>query len=187
MPPWSADRNIEKLYIIGKGRNKHKTPRSASERVLAPGRSAGHGQFFKSPIWTNISSFAKPPFGSLRIAFSQTLVWISRTSDPQHSRNCQGELANRYQLGSHVFLRIWRYVLLLVVCPLLGHSWKLPDGVRTNGVVAEVSQFPLMNFHGKMWAKCDNIYHHVARYDKMWQVVAKCGNACALKTKYDNI
>ena len=28
---------------------------------------------------------------------------------------------------------------------------QLPEGVRTNGVTAEVRRFPLMNFHGKMW------------------------------------
>ena len=31
--------------------------------------------------------------------------------------------------------------------------WQLPDGVRTNGVVAEVPQFPLMNFQGKSVGK----------------------------------
>ena len=30
----------------------------------------------------------------------------------------------------------------------------LPDGVGTDGVVAEVPQFTLMNFHGEMYAKC---------------------------------
>ena len=29
---------------------------------------------------------------------------------------------------------------------------RLPDGVGTNGFVAEVPRFPLMNFHGKVWA-----------------------------------
>ena len=48
--------------------------------------------------------------------------------------------------------------------------WQLPDGVRTNGVVAEVPQFSLMNFHGNMWAKCGEIWQHVATYN-----MAKCG------------
>ena len=29
---------------------------------------------------------------------------------------------------------------------------RLPDGVGTNGIVAEVPQFPLMNIHGEIWA-----------------------------------
>ena len=40
------------------------------------------------------------------------------------------------------------------------YGWKqlnLPDGIRTNdGVVAEVSQFPLINFHGNKLATYSN-------------------------------
>ena len=38
-----------------------------------------------------------------------------------------------------------------------GEDHRLRDGVGTNGVVTEVPQFPLMNFHRKMWAKFDRI------------------------------
>ena len=41
--------------------------------------------------------------------------------------------------------------------PKVSLRWRLPDGVRTNGVVTEVPQFPLMNFHRKMCAKCANV------------------------------
>ena len=47
-------------------------------------------------------------------------------------------------------------------------------GLGTNGVVAEVPQFPLINFHGKMWANHDNIWQYVTTCDKqynMWQHV----------------
>ena len=33
-------------------------------------------------------------------------------------------------------------------------SLQLPDGVGTNGVIAEVPRFPIAGFHGKAWAKC---------------------------------
>ena len=54
-----------------------------------------------------------------------------------------------------------------------------PDGIRTNGVVAEVPQFLLMNSREdvkKMW-------QHVATCGNMWQDVATCGNTCKLKSK----
>ena len=57
-------------------------------------------------------------------------------------------------------------------CP---RYWQLPDGVRTNGVVAEVPRFPLINFHGNMLAKYNNMLRHMA----------KCGNMCALNSNYD--
>ena len=44
-----------------------------------------------------------------------------------------------------------------------GGYHRLPDGVGTNGVVAEVLQFPLMNFHGKIRATCGNILQHVGK------------------------
>ena len=49
---------------------------------------------------------------------------------------------------------------------------RLPDGVGTNGVVAEVPQFPLMIFHGKMFATYDNIWQHVTTCDNILQNVA---------------
>ena len=50
-------------------------------------------------------------------------------------------------------LAVWHWstrlpVMLIPVC------WQLPEGIRTNRVVAEVPQFPLMNIRGKRWAKC---------------------------------
>ena len=44
--------------------------------------------------------------------------------------------------------------------------WQLPDAVRTNGVVAEVSQLPYWTFTGT----CG---HHVTTYDKMLQHMTK--------------
>ena len=35
---------------------------------------------------------------------------------------------------------------------------QFPGGVGTNGVVAEVPLFPTISLHGKMWAKCGNIF-----------------------------
>ena len=43
------------------------------------------------------------------------------------------------------------------------------DGVGANRVVAEVPQFPIVNFHGNMW-------QNVAMYDEMWQSVATCAH-----------
>ena len=54
----------------------------------------------------------------------------------------------------------------------LVYSHRLPDRVRTSGVVAEEPHFPLMNIHGKMRAKCGNMLQTVATCDKicqMWQ------------------
>ena len=45
---------------------------------------------------------------------------------------------------------------------------KLPVGVRANGVVAEVPQFPLINFHMKMLTKCEQ------NVNKMNKMLAKC-------------
>ena len=44
------------------------------------------------------------------------------------------------------------------------YNLQLPDGVRTNRVVAEVPRFPRINFHGKIWANCGNMHwkQHVA-------------------------
>ena len=39
---------------------------------------------------------------------------------------------------------------------------KLPDGVRTNRVVAEVAQCPIIITRGEMRTKCDNILQNVA-------------------------
>ena len=36
-------------------------------------------------------------------------------------------------------------------------SRQLPDGVRTNGVVAEVPRFPIINIQRNMLAKCDKM------------------------------
>ena len=47
-----------------------------------------------------------------------------------------------------------------------------PDGVGTNGVVAEVPQFHLMNLHGEMLAKCDKLLQHVVKRGKIWQNAA---------------
>ena len=52
---------------------------------------------------------------------------------------------------------------------MLPLSHWLPDGVGTNGVVAEVPRFPLMSYHGRMW-------QHVTTN------MANCGNTLALKT-----
>ena len=46
----------------------------------------------------------------------------------------------------------------------------LPDGVGTNGVVAEVPPFPVMNFQWKIQT-CEHM--------------ATCGNTCALKANSD--
>ena len=35
--------------------------------------------------------------------------------------------------------------------------WQLPDGVRTNGVITEVPQFPIINFPREMWQMWQNI------------------------------
>ena len=52
--------------------------------------------------------------------------------------------------------------------PLRLSTHRLPDGVGTNGVVAEVPRLPLMNFHRKMCAKCFNqILQNVTRYDHL--------------------
>ena len=70
----------------------------------------------------------------------------------------------------YIYIYIYIYIHIYLSLPLslsiyiyIYHIWRrprsavncrqLPDGVRTNGV-AEVPQFPLMNFHGKMWANC---------------------------------
>ena len=50
--------------------------------------------------------------------------------------------------------------------------------VGTNGVVAEVPPFPLVNCHGKTWAECGRLWQDVAQ---------KRGNACALETKYGKL
>ena len=55
----------------------------------------------------------------------------------------------------------------------LSATHRLPDGVGTNGVVAEVPRLPLMNFHGKMSATCEQILQNVVR--KCSKHVAKCG------------
>ena len=56
-------------------------------------------------------------------------------------------------------------------------TWQLPDGVRTNGVVAEVPGFPLMNVRGQMWATCDSIWQqHDATCGNLWQHVATCAH-----------
>ena len=44
---------------------------------------------------------------------------------------------------------------------------KIPDGVRTNAVATDVPPFPLMNFRGKMWAKCGNTCALKANYGRM--------------------
>ena len=50
------------------------------------------------------------------------------------------------------------------------HHWQLPDGVRTNGIVAEVPQFPLMNFHRKICAKCYDMLQKVTTCNVLQQV-----------------
>ena len=45
-------------------------------------------------------------------------------------------------------------------------AWQLPDGVRTNWVVAEVPQFRIINIQGKMWTKCSNTLQNVML--KIW-------------------
>ena len=62
----------------------------------------------------------------------------------------------------------------LTVCDI---SWQLPGGVGTNGVVAEVPQFTLMNFHGKMSAKCGNILQNVTTCGNISQNAATCAHS----------
>ena len=54
-------------------------------------------------------------------------------------------------------------------------------GFGTSGVVAEVPQFPLLNFLGKVWVKYDNIWQRVATCGKllgcwMCQNMARCAH-----------
>ena len=52
-------------------------------------------------------------------------------------------------------------------------SYRLPDGAGTNGVVADVPRFPLVNCHRKVYATCDHTLQHVATCDNIWQHVAR--------------
>ena len=65
------------------------------------------------------------------------------------------------------------------VFPAVQSGFQREEGVRSNGVVAEVPQFPTMNFHGICM-------HNVAKLLQQ-HVEAKCGNACARKAKYINV
>ena len=57
-----------------------------------------------------------------------------------------------------VTITITTITLTFTIITIIVTIWQLPVGVRTNGVFAEVPQFPLMSFHGK----CGQ---HVAAYD----------------------
>ena len=66
-------------------------------------------------------------------------------------------------------------ITVILVKPAVAARWldRLPDGGSgTNGVVAEVPRFPPMSFRGKRWSNFNK------------SIIAKCGNVCALRTKY---
>ena len=58
---------------------------------------------------------------------------------------------------------------------------RLPDGVGTNGVVAEGPQFPLMNFHGKM-------LQNIARFigDLMWVCIPGVVHRVTIAPPFDD-
>ena len=56
---------------------------------------------------------------------------------------------------------------------------------RTNGVVTEVPQFPIINFHGTMWQACGSMRQHarhlqqnVCTQSKLWQHVWDLWHFC---------
>ena len=56
------------------------------------------------------------------------------------------------------------------------------DLIISMGSSQKCRQFPIMTFHGKMWAKCDQILEFVATCDKIWHTKKR-----ALKGKYGNM
>ena len=46
--------------------------------------------------------------------------------------------------------------------------WQLPDGVRTDGVIAEVPRFPVIKFRGEVWTARGNMCALIK------QTMAKC-------------
>ena len=41
------------------------------------------------------------------------------------------------------------YIIPIYIASLNSRRRQLPDGLRTNGVVAEMARFPVMNCHGE--------------------------------------
>ena len=61
--------------------------------------------------------------------------------------------------NKHLSLYAYIYIYIYIerereICS----HWQLPDVVRTNGVATEVPRFPLINVHGKMFARCDKMW-----------------------------
>ena len=97
---------------------------------------------------------------------------VSRDSVSREFGRIRWHMFNVFNFYDHVDwysedsrIRVMSLYSLLRPCYLF---WKLPNRVRTNGVVAEALPSPLMNFRGKMWATYEQ---NVATCAKMRQHV----------------
>ena len=63
------------------------------------------------------------------------------------------------------------------------HDAPLTDGVRTNGVVAEVPRFPVNNVHGEMWAARGKVWQTMSACAHLKQRMAACRGFVALLWK----
>ena len=61
--------------------------------------------------------------------------------------------------------------------PIAANAWQLQDGVRTNGVITEVPQFPILKLCGEMWHNMF-MWQHMITCGKIWQHVCAYSKAC---------